>query len=71
MFITGGRRDRVDHGSILKFVMGTGKEPLLEFKLHPSLFFYQDQREEPFSIQEHLDKPPEFVHRHGRIQSSR
>ena len=39
MFITGGRRGKVDLESILKFVMGTEKEPLLGFKLHPSLFF--------------------------------
>ena len=39
MFITGGRRGKVDLGSILKFVTGTEKEPLLGFKLHPSLFF--------------------------------
>ena len=39
MFITSGRRGKVDLGSILKFVMGTEKEPLLGFKLHPSLFF--------------------------------
>ena len=39
MFITGGRRSKVDLGSILKFAMGTEKEPLLGFKLHPSLFF--------------------------------
>ena len=37
MFITGGRRGKVDLESILKFVMGTEKEPLLGFKLHPSL----------------------------------
>ena len=39
MFITGGRRGKVDLGSTLKFVTGTEKEPLLGFKLHPSLFF--------------------------------
>ena len=39
MFITSGRRGKVDLGSMLKFVMGTEKEPLLGFKLHPSLFF--------------------------------
>ena len=39
MFITGGRRGKVDLGSILKFVTGTEKEPLLGFKLHPSLSF--------------------------------
>ena len=39
MFITSGRRGKVDLGSILKLVAGTEKEPLLGFKLHPSLFF--------------------------------
>ena len=39
MFITGGRRGKVDLGSIIKFVMGTEKEPLLGPSLHPSLFF--------------------------------
>ena len=39
MLITGGRRGKVDPGSTLKFVTGTEKEPLLGFKLHPSLFF--------------------------------
>ena len=39
MFITGGRRGKVDLGSTLKFVTGTEKEPLLGLKLHPSLFF--------------------------------
>ena len=39
MFITGGRRGKVDLGSTLKFVTGTEKESLLGFKLHPSLFF--------------------------------
>ena len=39
MFIIGGRRGKADVGSILKFVTGTEKEPLLAFKLHPSLFF--------------------------------
>ena len=39
MFITGGRRGKVDLGSILKFVTGIENEPLLGFKLHPSLFF--------------------------------
>ena len=38
MFITSGRRGKVDLGSMLKFVTGTVKEPLLRFKLHPSLF---------------------------------
>ena len=39
MFITGGRRGKVDLGSILKFVTGTEKEPLLGFKLNPSFSF--------------------------------
>ena len=39
MFITGGRRGKLDLGSTLNFVTGTEKEPLLGFKLHPSLFF--------------------------------
>ena len=39
MFITGGRRGTVGLRSILKFVMGTEKEPLLGFKLDPSFFF--------------------------------
>ena len=39
MFITGGRRGKVGLGSILKFVTGTEKEPVVGFKLHPSLFF--------------------------------
>ena len=39
MFITSGRRGKVDLESIFKFVTGTEKEPLLEFRLHPSLFF--------------------------------
>ena len=39
MFITGGRRGKVDLGNILKFVTGTEKEPLLGFKLHSSSFF--------------------------------
>ena len=38
MFITGGRRGKVDLGSILKFVTGIENKPLLGFKLHPSLF---------------------------------
>ena len=41
MFITGGRRGRVDLGSIFKLNIGTEKEPLLGFKLHPSLFFIE------------------------------
>ena len=36
MFITGDTRGEVTLGSILIFVKGTKKEPLLEFKLHPS-----------------------------------
>ena len=51
MFITGGRRGKDDLGSIPKFVTGTGKEPLLGFRLHPSLFFYQDQQEQLFAVQ--------------------
>ena len=39
MFITGGRRGKLTLGSILKFLMGTEKEPFLGFKLHPKLFF--------------------------------
>ena len=39
MFITDGRRDKVDLRSILKFVTGTEKERLLGLKLHPSLIF--------------------------------
>ena len=39
MFITGDRRGKVGLGSILKFVTGTEKEPVVGFKLHPSLFF--------------------------------
>ena len=39
MFITSGRRGKVDLRSTLKFVRGTEKKPLLGFKLHPSLFF--------------------------------
>ena len=39
MLVTGGRRGKVYLGSILKFVAETEKEPLLGFKLHPSLFF--------------------------------
>ena len=39
MLITGGRKGKVDLGSILKFFTGTEKEPLLGFELHPSLFF--------------------------------
>ena len=39
MFITGGRRGKVALESILEFVTGTEKEPLLGLKLHPSLFF--------------------------------
>ena len=39
MSITGGRRGKVDLGGILKFITGTAKEPVLGFKLYPSLFF--------------------------------
>ena len=39
MFISGRRRGKVDLESILKFVTGTENEPLLGFKLHPSLFY--------------------------------
>ena len=39
MFITGGKTAKLDLGSILKFVTGTQKQPLLGFKLHPSLCF--------------------------------
>ena len=38
MFITGGRRRKVALKSILKFVTGTEKEPLLGLRLHPSFF---------------------------------
>ena len=38
MFITGGRTGKVKLASILKFVTGTEKEPLLGFKMHPSFF---------------------------------
>ena len=50
MFITGGRRGKVNLSSILKFVTGTENEPLLGFKMHPS-FFYQDQQEQLFAVQ--------------------
>ena len=49
MFITGGRRGKVDLGSILKFVTGTEKEPLLWFKLHLSLFFIKTNEKNFFS----------------------
>ena len=39
MFITGGKTAKLDLGSILKSVTGTQKQPLLGFKLHPSLCF--------------------------------
>ena len=45
MFITGGRRGKVDLATILRFVKGTEKEPLLGF------VFYLDQREELFAVQ--------------------
>ena len=38
MLITVDRRGKLTLGSILRFVTGTEKEPLLGFKLHPSLF---------------------------------
>ena len=38
MFITGGRRGKVNLASILKFVTVTENEPLLGFKMHPSFF---------------------------------
>ena len=38
MFITGGRTGKVNLASILKFVTGTEKEPLLRFKMHPRFF---------------------------------
>ena len=38
MLITGGRSGKVYLASILKFVLGTEKEPLLGFKMHPSFF---------------------------------
>ena len=44
MFITGGRRGKADLGSTQKFVTGTEKEPLLGFKLHPSLFFIKTNK---------------------------
>ena len=44
MFITGGKRGKVDVGSILKFVTGTEKEPPLGFKLHLSLFLSKPTR---------------------------
>ena len=44
MFITGGGRGKVDLVSILKFVAGTEKEPLLGFKLHPSLLLLRPTR---------------------------
>ena len=49
MLITGGRRGKVDLGSILKFFTETEKEPLLEFKLHPSLFFIKTNEKNFFS----------------------
>ena len=38
MFITGGRAGKVNLSSILKFVTGTEKEPLLGFKMHLKFF---------------------------------
>ena len=38
MFITGGRTGKVKLASILKFVTGTEKEPLLGFKMHLKFF---------------------------------
>ena len=37
--LLGGRRGFVTLGSILRFAIGTEKEPLLGFKLQPSLHF--------------------------------
>ena len=63
MFIKGGRRGKVGLGSILKFVTGTEKEPLIRFKLHPSLFSIKTNK----NI---LPSSNNFSQGHSRIQSS-
>ena len=51
MFIASGKRGKVDLGSILKFVTGIEKEPLLGFKLHPSVLFTKTNEEYFFVVQ--------------------
>ena len=51
MFIASGKRSKVDLGSILKFVTGIEKEPLLGFKLHPSVVFTKTNEEYFFAVQ--------------------
>ena len=42
LLVAGGRRERVALGDVLRFVTGTDEEPVLGFKMHPSIEFCEN-----------------------------